>query len=526
MGERKRRVSFDRELSRSYWKWRSNPAIMVPTLLSSSISVLVQSIFVIVGTVLLFQLESNGTFSQITSDVASKEYGALSSILLLRQVLYPMVAYFAGTLVLSAFVTIIASGFTYSAEYLAYLRAMGNSERVQLLTVFSLLKHKWKPMAWTFFLVQLFTFLPVTLFTLLGVGVYLGEPSLTSLLSIFGFGTLGLIFTGIAAFFMIYATVVVAAENLSGISAIRRSYQVARSNLGLSLTYAIVTVVGYIVISLVAELVTDIGVPLTSIASIAITLLIIPVLHMTKTSVYVQIGLNSSESTLEELLGPTSGSKDLLGGPFFRFALSKLKQGIYALKDYALNWRNLPYHVASAAALIIGVLVGANIGRNGLDSLIFALGYTPGVINPTILGDVPLTAGLDIFLHNWEVSLSTALSGIWLIAPTLATIGFNGMILGVVYYLTPNFTMFAAAIFPHGSIELPSFVLSGSAGMRLGVYFVRTIGKSRDSPEEHRFEAVARETIYIIIGLAILFLIAGIIEGNITPIIMRMYGWK
>jgi uncharacterized membrane protein SpoIIM required for sporulation len=501
---------------------------MVPTLLSSSISVLVQSIFVIIGTVLLIQLESNDTFSQITSYVASKNYGALASILLSQHVLYPMVAYFGAAVVLTAIVTILASGFTYSAEYLSYLRAMNNnSERVRLPTVFSFLKDKWQPMAWTFFLVQLFTFLPVVLFTLLGVGVaYVGGPSIVSLFSISGLAILGLIFTGITALVMIYAMVAVAADNLSGISAIRKSYRVVRSNLGISLIYAIVTLVGYIVITLVAELVTNIGVPLTSIASIAITLLIIPVLHMTKTSIYIQSGANSSEIALEELLGPTSGSKDLLGGPFFRFALSKLKQGIYALKDYALNWRNLPYHLASTAALIIGVLVGENIGRNGLDSLIFALGYTPGVINPTILGDVPLTAGLDIFLHNWEVSLSTALSGIWLVAPTLATIGFNGMILGVVYYLTPNFTMFAAAIFPHGSIELPSFVLSGSAGMRLGVYFLRTIGKGKDSTEEQRFEAVARETIYIIIGLAILFFIAGIIEGNITPIIMRMYGWK
>lgn len=500
---------------------------MVPTLLSSSLSVLAQSIFVVFGTVLLFQLESNGSFAQITSNLASGNFSALDSVLLSHQVLYPIVGYSGAALLVSAVVTIFASGYTYSSEYLSYLRAMDDTQKVGIGAVFSLLKTKWKPMAWTYLLVQVFTFLPVTLFTLLGVWLaYTGGPSLSGLLSLLGLFLLGLIFTGIVAIALIYAMIAVAVENVSGLSAVKRSYQVVRSNLGLSLIYVIVIVLGYVIISLVAELVTNIGVPLTSIASIAITLLIIPVLHMTKTMIYVEVRGSSGQSNLEGILGPTSGSKDLLGGPFFRFALNRLKQGIYALKNYAFNWRNLPYHFASALALVLGVLVGAEIGRNGLDQMIFALGYQSGVINPTILGDVPLTAGLDIFLHNWEVSLSTALSGIWLVAPTLLTIGFNGMIVGVVYYLTPSFAMFAAAIFPHGSIELPSFVLSGSAGMRLGVYFIKTLRKSKDSPEEQRFESVARETIYIIIGLAILFFIAGFIEGNITPIIMRMYGWK
>ena len=175
---------------------------------------------------------------------------------------------------------------------------------------------------------------------------------------------------------------------------------------------------------------------------------------------------------------------------------------------------------------MIGISVGAYLATHGLDQAILSLGYAPGNINPTLLGDIPLSAGFDIFLHNWQTSLATALSGMWLVAPSLLALAFNGMILGAVYYLTPNFTMFAAAIFPHGSIEIPSFVLAGSAGIRMGVAFIKSLGKGADSPEQIRFQEVSRQTIYVVIGLAVLFFIAGVIEGNITPVIMRMYGWK
>jgi uncharacterized membrane protein SpoIIM required for sporulation len=523
---RRGRVSFDRVLSKSYWMWRTNPALMVPTMLSTSITVLTQSVFLIFGTLLLIELESNGSFSLISSDLASGNLSALGGILISHQVVYPTVEYLGAALAVSTIVSLLANGYASSSEYLSYLRAIGD-ERVGITSVFSTLKLKWKPMAWTFFLVQLLTYLPVGLLSLLGVWlIYSGGPTIFSVLELEGLFFLGLILTALVAFTLMYSMIAVAVENVSGFSAIKWSYHMITGNFVISFIYAIVTVVSYLGISLVSDLATSIGVPLTALASIAITLLLIPVLHLTKTLVYVQVRTPTKQDELLGIYGPISGSRDLFWGPFFRFALNRLKQGVFRVKSYALNWRNTPYHFASTLAFVLGIILGEEVGTHGLDQAIFALGYQPGRINPTILQNVPFTTGLDIFLHNWEVSLSTALAGMWLVAPSLLTLAFNGMILGVVYYLTPNFTMFAAAIFPHGSIELPSFVIAGSAGMRLGVAFIRSLGKGSDSPQEHEFEIIARETIYVVIGLAVLFFIAGLIEGNITPVIMRMYGWK
>lgn len=501
---------------------------MAPTFLSTSVGTLSQSVFVVFGTILLFELEANGTISRISPVLASGNFSALGGILLSHQVLYMLIEYLGAAFVVSTILTILANGFVYSSEYLCYLRAIDDS-RVGIATVMSFLKRKWKSMSWTLFLVDLLSYLPVGLLSLIGVWLVISSGiAPLSFVELEGLFLLGIFLTSLASFLLMYSLISVAVEDLSGVSALKRSCRLAASNFGISLTYALVRILSVGLITLVAGLATTVGVPLASLAAIAIALLLVPVLHLAKTQIYLQIRVPIAYQETEAvgIYGTTSATKDLFGGSFLRFGLTKLKQGIRELKTFILDIGNIPYHVASVLAFVVGIFVGTVIATHGLDQAILSLGYTPGQINPTILRNVPFTTGLDIFLHNWQVSLATALSGMWLVAPSLLTLAFNGMILGVVYYLTPNFTMFAAAIFPHGSIEIPSFVLAGSAGMRLGVAFIRSLGKGIDSPEQARFERVGRETIYIVVGLAVLFFIAGLIEGNITPIIMRMFGWK
>lgn len=74
--------------------------------------------------------------------------------------------------------------------------------------------------------------------------------------------------------------------------------------------------------------------------------------------------------------------------------------------------------------------------------------------------------------------------------------------------LFKNITMFLAAIFPHGIMEFPSFIIASSAGLKLELIF-KTL----------------RQTIYITFGLLPLFIIAVIIEAFIAPLIMSVYGW-
>ena len=152
---------------------------------------------------------------------------------------------------------------------------------------------------------------------------------------------------------------------------------------------------------------------------------------------------------------------------------------------------------------------------------IFDMGYVPGKINPLVTGSPPLSVGVYIFFHNWQASLATALSGIWFPGVPFVTLVLNGVVIGVASDLAPNAAMLAAAILPHGIIELPSFVLAGSAGIKLGVVFLRSFGNPGPA-----LQATARQTVYLLLGLAVLFFVAGFIEGNVTPWIMGMAGWS
>jgi stage II sporulation protein M len=132
---------------------------------------------------------------------------------------------------------------------------------------------------------------------------------------------------------------------------------------------------------------------------------------------------------------------------------------------------------------------------------------------------------LDISFHNWQVSLATTLSGIIFVAPVLVTLVFNGFVLGVVEDVVQNLTLFLAAILPHGVVELPAFIIAGSAGLSLGFEFLKALKRGISNSETELGRAFVR-AVHIALGLVPLFIVAGIIETFVTPQIMYMYGWR
>jgi stage II sporulation protein M len=501
---------------------------MVPIMLSSSISVLTQSVFVILGIALIVQFESNGIFSRIVSAITTRNGTMLGSIFASPMVLYSLLGYFISATIISALIFVLASGFVFSAEYGSYWRA-SEGRPVVIADVMTLFREKWRKMAWTYFLSTITVVSPIIIGALLGLLVVYYNVSnpvgfFFILPSFFGLIIVGSIVTLFLSLSFIYSLVAVAAEDLSGTSAMARSFFLVKDNFGISFIYGIIYIIFTAVLAFVANLTVIIGAPITSLVSVIVSLLIIPVLHLTKTLIYRQI-MNPSEMLEFEVYG-SSPLRDLFG-PFLRFAFGKVSRGMIELGRFIKYTGNIKYHIASAASFILGAALGSAIATNGVGGAIFSLGYTPGRINPQITTGIPLFFGFDIFLHNWQVSIATALAGTWLVVPSLVTLGFNGVILGVTFYLVPNLVMFLAAILPHGIIEIPSFVLAGSAGIKLGVAFTRLALSKGNSPEVvTNFHLVARQTVYVVIGLSILFLVAGFIEGNITPSVMRLAGWK
>jgi uncharacterized membrane protein SpoIIM required for sporulation len=121
-----------------------------------------------------------------------------------------------------------------------------------------------------------------------------------------------------------------------------------------------------------------------------------------------------------------------------------------------------------------------------------------------------------IMTNNLSVSFATFAGGITFGLFTLFSLFNNGMLLGVVgaachhYGMSLSLWSFVAA---HGSLELPSIIIAGGAGLRLG--------HSMLFPSGYRWkDSVARggiEATQLVSGIIPLLVIAGCLEGFFSP---------
>jgi uncharacterized membrane protein SpoIIM required for sporulation len=121
-----------------------------------------------------------------------------------------------------------------------------------------------------------------------------------------------------------------------------------------------------------------------------------------------------------------------------------------------------------------------------------------------------------IMTNNLSVSFMTFAGGITFGLLTLFSLFNNGMLLGVIgaachhYGMSLSLWSFVAA---HGSLELPSIVIAGAAGLRLGHSMLFPAGyRWKDSVARGGIEATR-----LVSGIIPLLVIAGCLEGFFSP---------
>jgi len=519
-----KRILFDRIFERSFWTWRKHPAIIIPTMLGSALQVILQSIVTLVIMLLLTSWALSGSLSKVLA-----EYGNSGLLGVLQDPAFSLtiVPVLVVMLVALVLVAIVGAGYVYSSEYGMYIDAW-SKDNVPVKSVLENGSRRWRAMAWTLFLSNLITWGPAA------IGYALIIASAASINSVAG---LIAFFTAISVFqpllfaslilsvFTVYSYPAVMVDQVSGLRAIRQSFKVASHNLGITLTYSLVRILFQGLLLLVVFFAATIGLPLTSLITVILSFLLTPIIHLTKTMIYYYAGPAVPEM-------PFQLSSPIWQDVFRRLpraAWTKIKTGLSEGFRFVIGPRNFPFHILSTLAFALGIYMGYYVSVNGVASFFLSLGYQPGHGN-SLLAQLPVPAlpvlGIDIFLNNWLVSIATALSGLGFAAPSFVTIMFNGFILGVLLapQLSPSLTMFLAAILPHGVIEIPAFVLSGSVGIRLG-YAAWKARFRRGLENDEYLSKTLRLAVYVVVGLAPLFFIAGLIEADITPWIMRMFGW-
>ncbi len=517
-----KRLYFDRIFHRSYWTWRRHPAIIVPSMLTTAVSVMEQSVVTLALIVLLTSLAARGLLPSFLG--ALNQSGLGLSILQDARFTVDLLLLIAAIAVPIFLIAVLGNGFVLSAEFGTYLQAW-KEDRASLGSVLNNGSKWWKPMAWTFFVSNLITWGPAILayaVLLLSIALGTGTPGgLVAFLVSSQLAELAILASLIISMFTVYSYPAVVLNQASGLGAVRHSFRVASHNLGITVTYGFVRAIFQLVVTLVVLTAGIVGLPLSSVSAAVLSLLLSPVLHSTKTMIYAYASPAEEEMPFQ-LESPIW--RDIVRR-LPRAAWRKIRVGLSEILGFLTNLRNVPFHIASTVGFVAGVLLGDYLSRKGITSYLLSQGYTPGQGNPLINQVVPPVLGVDIFLNNWLVSIATGLAGIGFGVPSFQTILFNGFVVGIILPLSPSMIMLLAALLPHGIIEIPSFILAGSIGIRLGW----AAWKARFHPGQvtHDYLSLTlRQTVYIVVGLAPLFLIAGLIEGDLTPIIMRLAGWK
>jgi uncharacterized membrane protein SpoIIM required for sporulation len=118
--------------------------------------------------------------------------------------------------------------------------------------------------------------------------------------------------------------------------------------------------------------------------------------------------------------------------------------------------------------------------------------------------------------NNIKVAVLAFVGGITFGVATVYFMIFNGLLLGAlaaVYWQAGKSYEFWAYILPHGVIELTAIFIAGGAGLYMG-YRMFVPGQY---PWGLQLIRTAKESVQLLMGTIPLFVIAGIIEGFITP---------
>jgi uncharacterized membrane protein SpoIIM required for sporulation len=121
-----------------------------------------------------------------------------------------------------------------------------------------------------------------------------------------------------------------------------------------------------------------------------------------------------------------------------------------------------------------------------------------------------------VTINNIQVAFLAFALGVLPVVGTSWVLGFNGLNVGVmaaVMHRAGEGAQFWGLILPHGLLEISAIVVAGAAGLRLSWALVAPGDRTRGDA----FRDEGMRAVVIVMGLAVCFVIAGVIEGFVTP---------
>ena len=183
------------------------------------------------------------------------------------------------------------------------------------------------------------------------------------------------------------------------------------------------------------------------------------------------------------------------------------------------TWR---YTAAAVAALAFGAIAGAVLaamapgferfilGAEMLDTIERREMWTHSILPIKPLASAGITA------NNLSVAILTYAAGITAGVFTFYILLTNGLLLGVLGTVCHRAGMSVALwsfVSPHGTLELPAIFIAGGAGLILA----KSIVVASDRPRRECLVDAARQSLRLFGGVVPLLIVAGLIEGFVSP---------
>jgi len=168
-----------------------------------------------------------------------------------------------------------------------------------------------------------------------------------------------------------------------------------------------------------------------------------------------------------------------------------------------------------AVSIIVGTLAPPELFDEILNELMQLLGPVQSLGTPALL--------LFIFLNNAIKALIIIVLGILLGLPPLLFVAFNGFTIGVVisgFKSVAGWEVVAAALAPHGVIEVPLLLLATALGFTVGRESWRWLIWRRSEIKQQLRRGLRFYLRWILGGL----LIAAVIEVFVTPYFIHLAG--
>ena len=214
------------------------------------------------------------------------------------------------------------------------------------------------------------------------------------------------------------------------------------------------------------------------------------------------------------------GVTDSPGKQITRFFLQTWPKAVQSL------WREtLVAFVLTAAAVLVGyLLVHANpTAFYGIMSEAMAAGRDPTAsaasLRATLHGAGPgkhdsalTTFATFLFTHNAQIAIFAFALGLAFAVPTVLLILYNGLTLGAILAVFVDKGVggpFVGWLFIHGTTELFAIMLSGAAGMRIGIGMAFP---GRQSRSDAAVDA-GRTGATVMVGAVLMLGVAGLLEG-------------